>query len=411
MGARPMVDFEHGEKAAQRATLIVAALATAKGIIGFVTNSAALLADALHSTVDVLTALGTWIGLKIARRPADERFPYGYYRAESLVALIISAVIILGAAELFMDGIQRIQHPQTVTDAWLAAGMALIASITSYYLSRMEAEAADRANSQALKAVSVESMADTISALVVLVAIVSSAYLKIPWAEGVGALLVAAWVLKIGIETAWQAVLALMDVAPEETKKEVVEILEHVDEIGGFEDLKLRKSGPMVFGEVTITVPADVPVARADEIARRVREYVLSVPEIEDFRVYVRREEPKEKIVVVPVDKNGKISATFATSPRFAVYSVINGQIKKITEIDNRALKKKVRRGLTAAKQILEFKPYAVIVRNIGEISYNTLKEGLVTIYRAEDDDPAEEIEKFAENALEELHSPTVKKE
>ncbi len=405
-----MVDIEHGEEAARKATFLVAGLATLKGIVGWATNSAALLADALHSTVDVLTTLGTWIGLKIAKRPADERFPYGYYRAESLVALVVATIVIIGAIGLFLDGVHRIQNPEPVKDAWLAASIAIIASIASYYISKLEGEAADVANSQALKAVSIEAMADTLSSLVVFLAIVAGAYLGVPWAEGVGAVLVAAWVSKIGVETAWNAILALMDVAPRETLKEVAEILEHADEISGFKDLRLRKSGPMVFGEVTVTIPADVPVAKADEIARRIREYVLTIPEIEDFRVYVEQAEPEEKIVVVPV-KEGKVSPTFATAPQFAVYLVNAGKIELVETFDNPALEKKVRRGLAAAKAVLEKKPYAVIVKNIGEISFNTLKEGLVRIYKAEGDDVMENVKKLADGSLEELHAATVKKE
>ena len=405
-----MVDIEHGEQAAKNATLLVAGLAIIKGVVGWVTNSAALLADALHSTVDVLTTLGTWIGLKIAKRPADERFPYGYYRAESIVALFVAAVVIFGAAELFLDGVHRIQNPEQVKDAWLAASIAILASMTSYYISKMEGEAADVANSQALKAVSIEAMADTLSSLVVFLAIVAGAYLGVPWAEGVGALLVAAWVFKIGVETAWNAILALMDVAPEETRKEVEEILKQVDEISGFKDLRLRKSGPMVFGEVTVTVPADVPLAKADEIARRIREYVLTIPEIEDFRVYVEQEEPEEKIVIIPV-KDGKVSSTFATAPEFAVCKIGNKNAEHIETFENPALKKKVRRGLAAAKAVLEKKPYAVIVKNMGEISFNTLREGLVRIYKAESDDVNENIKKLAEGMLKELQAATVKKE
>gem|GEM_PF-4393427 len=140
------------------------------------------------------------------------------------------------------------------------------------------------------------------------------------------------------------------------------------------------------------------------------REYVLTIPEIEDFRVYVEQEEPKEKIVVVPV-MEGKVSSTFATAPEFAVYRIRNKNAEHIETFENPALKKKVRRGLAAAKAVLEKNPYAVIVKNIGEISYNTLKEGLVRIYRAEGDDVMENLKKLEEGDLEELHAATVKKE
>lgn len=410
LGARAMVDIEHGERTAQRATILVALLATLKGIVGFVTNSAAMLADALHSTVDVMTAAATWIGLKIARRPADQKFPYGYYRAESLVALLVAGIVLWGSVELFLDGVHRIQHPELVEMPWLAAGMALIASVTSYYISKMEKEAAEVSNSQALKAVSVESLADTLSSLVVFLAIVAGSYLHVPWAEGVGALLVAAWVFKIGAEMLWNAVLSLMDVAPEDVEKEVEEILRHVDEITGYKNLRLRRSGPVVFGEVIVFIPADVPVAKADEIARRVQEYILTVPEIEDFRVYVEREEPRKKKVIIPVTEDGKVAGTFATAPKFAVFVADSG-IRKEKEIENIARKRKVRRGLAAAKLVLEEKPYAVIVKNIGEISYHTLKDALVTIHRTTAEEPEEAVKEFLEGKTEELHAPTVKKE
>jgi len=405
-----MVDLEHGEKVAQKVTFIVAGLALAKGVVGLITNSAALLADALHSITDVLTALGAWIGLKIARRPASERFPYGYYRAESVVALIISIVILWSAVELFFDGIARMQDPQPVEKPWLAAGTALIAAGISYYISKMEEGAAEISNSGALKAVSIESLADSMSSLVVFLAILGGTYLNVPWAEGASTIIIAAWVLRIGLKSAWDATLALMDVAPVETKKKVEKMLGGADGILGYRDLRLRKAGPMVFGEVVVTVPVDVSVAEADEIAGRVKEQVLKIPEIVDFRVYVEQEEPEEKIVMVPVDGD-KISETFAAAPEFAVYVAKNGKIEKIGTVKNTAINKKLRRGLATAKIVIQNKPYAVIVRSIGEISYNALKKGLVKIYVAEGSDPEDEIKKMVRGELRELHEATVKKE
>ena len=405
-----MVDLEHGEKVAKRVALAVAGLAAVKGVVGAITNSAALLADALHSITDVLTAAGAWIGLKIARRPANERFPYGYYRAESIVAFVISAAILWSAVELFLEGVERIQNPQPVEKPWLAAGTALLAAVFSYYISRVESRAAEASNSGALKAVSAESLADCLSSLVVFLAVLAGAYFNVPWTEGASTVVIAAWVLKIGLESAWNAVLSLMDVAPAETRKKVESILEGLDETVSYRELRLRKAGPMVFGEVTVTVPFDIPVAKANDIARQIREKVLEIPEIVDFRVYVEQEEPEEKTVVVPVD-SGTVSKSFARAPEFAVYTVRNGTVEKIKTVRNTAAEREVRRGLLAAKNVLREKPYAVIVRNIGEISYNTLKNELVRIYLADGDDPCEEVRKFAEKRLPELHRPTVERE
>ena len=296
-----MEGLEHGEHTAKRATLIVAGLAVLKAVVGVVSGSAALLADALHSTVDVLTAFGAWIGLKIARRPANEQFPYGFYRAESLVALLISAIIIVGAVELFLDGVARIKHPEGIEIAWLAAAVALISSAVSYYLSKMEGEAAEESGSHALRAISVEAMADTLSALVVFAAIVGDAYLHVGWAEGVATVLVAAWVLKIGLETAWGAIRALMDFAPQDVVKAAKRVLDEAKRDGkiiGYRDLRVRQAGPAIFGEVTVIMGVDVDIERANTVARELSQALVNETGAVEFRVYVEHEEPEEKRIV-----------------------------------------------------------------------------------------------------------------
>ncbi len=410
-----MPELEHGEHTAKKATLIVAGLAALKAVVGIISGSAALLADALHSTVDVLTAFGAWIGLKIARRPANEQFPYGFYRAESIVALFISIVIIIGAVELFLDGIARIQHPETISVAWLAAGVALIASIVSYYLSKIEGEAAEASNSHALKAISIEAMADTLSALVVFAAIVGDAYLHLGWAEGVATVLVAAWVLKIGVETAWGAIRALLDFAPRDAVRAARKVLDAAREQGrilDYKDLRIRQAGPALFGEVTVILGADIDIERANAIARELSERLMEETGAVEFRVYVEHKEPEEKRIIVPVTESGSISPSFASAPRFKEFVVKNGEIIAETEFENENLGKKVRRGLAVAKSVLQRKPFAVVVQNIGEISFHTLRDANVRIYRAEQElTPKDAAIRAAENELQELHQPTVKKE
>ena len=115
---------------------------------------------------------------------------------------------------------------------------------------------------------------------------------------------------------------------------------------------------------------------------------------------------------MVPLTEGGKISPSFASAPRFAEYVVKNGQILSKSAFPNEFLTKKIRRGLAVAKQILERKPYAVVVKNIGEISFHTLRDANVIIYRVENVESPEEAAKLAaEKHLQELHQPTVKRE
>ena len=64
-------------------------LAVGKLIFGFLTSSIALLADGIHSGLDILSSFVTFLGLKISKRPVDEKHPYGYWKAESLAGFLV----------------------------------------------------------------------------------------------------------------------------------------------------------------------------------------------------------------------------------------------------------------------------------------------------------------------------------
>ncbi|MFP4545658.1 MAG: cation transporter, partial [Methanomassiliicoccales archaeon] len=76
-----------GENAAGVATLTKLFLTVVKGLVGFLTGSVALLADALNSGVDVIVSSVSWVSLRLVQRSPDEEFQYGYYKVENLAAL------------------------------------------------------------------------------------------------------------------------------------------------------------------------------------------------------------------------------------------------------------------------------------------------------------------------------------
>jgi len=83
--------FRNGERAAKLSTIILLAFSVLKGIVAIVSGSVALLADSIHSFADVFSSVAVWAGLKLVQ--PSERFPYGYYKAETLALLIVAITI------------------------------------------------------------------------------------------------------------------------------------------------------------------------------------------------------------------------------------------------------------------------------------------------------------------------------
>ena len=89
-------------------------LALAKGTLGIIGNSYALIADAIESTTDIFSSLLVLFGLKYANRPADENHPYGHGRAEPLITFLVVAFLITSACIIGYESIQNIQRPHSL---------------------------------------------------------------------------------------------------------------------------------------------------------------------------------------------------------------------------------------------------------------------------------------------------------
>ncbi|MHA1742740.1 MAG: cation diffusion facilitator family transporter, partial [Candidatus Heimdallarchaeota archaeon] len=238
MGVEEKVDrLKEGEKTAGIVTGITFLLALVKGLIGFLSGSVILMTDALHSAADSTTGFASWLGLKISQRKPNEKFPYGYYKAENLATLFISAFILYTAVELLLEGYTRLFTVSKLILPALALGTALISSAVSFFMAKYLKRTGEKINSQSLIATSQERMTDVLSSAIVFVAILLTFY-KIPYVEGVLTIFISLLVLKIGLFTAKDSIFALMDISPsKEIEKIVEETISSIAGVEGFNNL------------------------------------------------------------------------------------------------------------------------------------------------------------------------------
>jgi len=406
-------DLNAGVRVAAVATVLTLALAGVKGAVGYLHGSPALLADAVHSAADTVAIFASWIGLKLATRPPSSRFPFGFYRAETLASLIVSGIIIVAGVQLLVDTIQGMMNGAAPQYRSLAVlGVALGSAAVSCGIFLWEARVGRRIHSQSLLANADESRSDILSSMAVFAG-ATATYFAVPYLERVVALGLAALILWLGLKHGRAALYALLDASLDpDLEREAAAIATATPGVMRVEQVRLRRSGPVRFGVAHIHLRKSIDVSRGHEVAhevvRRVKE---AIPEIEMLTVHLEPFRPVTQVVAVPAEGNAAeagISDHFGRARFFAVAGVSGGNTTIDDFAENTVRDKAARAGLAAVKEILqEHGVDVVITREIGEIAFHTLRDSYIEVYSAPSGTVRDALDRFARGELTVLAKPT----
>ncbi len=401
-----------GERAAAITVGATLFLAVVKGAVGYVVGSSALITSAFESLSDVISSVSSWFGLRIAQRKPDEKFPYGYYKAENIAALFISLLILYAAVNFMVEGYSRLMNPVAISNYGIGVAAALVSIAVSIFLYRFLSKVARDIGAQSIEANAKDKKVDIFSSSLVLVAIVSP-LIGMQWLEGVVTILISFLVLKLGLETTRDSVLALMDVSPsKEIEGKVETALRSVSEAKRFKHLKLRKSGPFVFGEVEVEITGSIDVKRAHSVTEAIQNAVKGkVTEMEHFTVHVEPYKPRRRVVAIPVREfDGLDSRTAERVGRahgFLLVTLMGSEVGKVRSIVNSHKENKSQAGLRAANLVAREGVDVLIVHSIGEISFHTLRDSFVEVYKSKGRTAREEIMLFIAGKLNIITKPT----
>lgn len=410
--------LKKGERAALTTTILTVVLAAAKWIAGVLSGNLILITDALHSAADVFPIFASWFGLKLSRRDPDKEFPYGYYKAESIATLFVSLFIMYAAFEFIREGYSKLFEVSQVSHTYVAVSVALSSVIISFLISRYQKKMGEVTNSQSLIVNSKESMMDVLSSVVVLLGVILS-YYQIQYVEGLTTIAIALLIMKVGVESIRDSIYALMDKSPsEEIEKEVIRVIGSISGVEGFKDLKLRKSGPFIFGESTVMVRKFVDVDRAHEVADNLENKLKEeIDRLDDFTTHIEPYKTSRSRIAIPIDEkkglDSNISDHFGRAPYYAVVSVDKERdsVESFEVIENEYKDREVRAGLNASHLLIDEKIDYLFTREIGEISFHTMRDHLVDIYHVKGEKVKKALDKFFEDEIELLRSPTREKD
>ena len=113
-------------------------LAVGKIIAGFLANSASVLAEGIHSSMDVISSAISLIGIKISKKPVDEKHPYGHYKFEVLSGLIITGILFLAGLWMIYEAYRGFINPEFVSLSYLAVIVMISSVILNEIMARLK---------------------------------------------------------------------------------------------------------------------------------------------------------------------------------------------------------------------------------------------------------------------------------
>lgn len=382
-------NLKNGETAAKYSSLINFLLAIVKGIVGVFSGSIALIADSIHSFTDILASLAVYVGLRLSRRKPDEKFPYGYYKIETLTSLIISALIIITGFEIALESFDAYINPQTIDIPLISLSVAALSAVVSLLLARYKGKVGRQISSQALINDGKHSFIDIFSSLIVFMGILS-AYLGYLQIQGISGILVAVLIVYMGVKLAKNDILVLLDASLDPEKiDEIKAIAEDVDGVEGVHDVKVRRSGPFVFAELHLETKKELPVMKASQITDEIRKLVKERIKNLDTITFQIEPSKREKLrIAVPVENdNGlqsKISEHFAKAPYIFIADVSKKEIIDNKIIENPGYKLEKKRGIETAELLGKEEVDILIGNEVGEGPVHVLSDELIDITNPE---------------------------
>ncbi|NJE07436.1 cation transporter [Thermococcus sp. M39] len=212
----------------------------AEVIGGILSGSLALLSDALHNFSDAMSLLLSYIAIRIGEREKNEKYTFGYKRAEILTAFVNSTVLVGVSLFLFTEAYKRFKHPNPIDTGLMliVAIIGLIANLISVLLLHGHSHESINVRSAYLHLLS-----DTLSSVAVIIGGFAIRYWGILWIDPAITILISAYILKEGFEVLKHSVEILMEASPEVNIEDVKKELENIDGVKNVHHIHLWRIG------------------------------------------------------------------------------------------------------------------------------------------------------------------------
>ena len=272
-----------------------------KVIVGFISNSQAMIADAFNSASDILSSFMTYIGNRVASKEADEDHNLGHGKAEYIYSMLISIVMFLLGGKILIDSIGSIINPSKYHfTIWLVI-VCIVTILVKMFLYLYTRVIGKKYNNLLVEANSKDHRNDVVITSVNLIAAICSLY-GIYIIDGVVGLLISLWIIYTAVKIYIESYDVLMDkTISNETKDKVLSIIEEHEEVLKIQHFNATPVGYRYMVNFTIFVDGNLSTFEShaiadhleEEIGERVPEVYLTVIHVNPMKVENKRKDTK----------------------------------------------------------------------------------------------------------------------
>jgi cation diffusion facilitator family transporter len=300
----------HKERVALGSIAASAGLTLAKGVVGILTGSLAILSEAAHSLIDLGATVMTYFAVRISGKPADEEHHYGHGKIESVSALAETALLfLLSGVVIWEAGKRLLATEQHAVEATLAAfGVIAMSVAVDFFRARLLYRVASETASEALEADALHFGSDMWSSIAVLIGL-GGLKLGFQWADSAAALVVALLVCYAGWRLARRTIDTLTDTAPAGSAETVRRLAGRVAGVVAVNGVRVRPVGDRLFVETIVAVSRTLPLDRVAALKSQVADTIrVEMPRAEVSVDAVSRaldDETVQERVMVTARNNG----------------------------------------------------------------------------------------------------------
>lgn len=243
-----------------------------KAFVGLVSNSIAVILDAVNNLSDALSSVVTIIGAKLGSKQPDKKHPLGYGRIEYLSSMIVAALVLYAGITSLVESVKKIFHPEAADYSTVSLIIIAVAVVVKLILGMYVKKQGEKVNSGALSASGSDALFDAVLSASVL----ASAIIFLIWGVSLEAyvgVVIALFIIKAGIEMMIETLNDIIGKREDaEAVRELKEIVCNEEAVLGAYDVTLFNYGPdKNYGSLHIELPDNLSVDDVDRITRRIQ--------------------------------------------------------------------------------------------------------------------------------------------
>ncbi|WP_370297613.1 cation diffusion facilitator family transporter [Ammoniphilus sp. YIM 78166] len=272
-------------------------LSLVKLIIGYSTNSEALIADGLNNSTDIILSIAILIGIKISKRPADANHMYGHSKAESIASLLASFIMVSVGLNIMWNSFQHIFNSTgTAAPDTIAAWIAVFCAGVMYAVYSFNRKLAMDTNSQAIHAAAKDNLSDVWVSIGAAIGILGAQF-NMSWLDPLAALVVGFMICR----TAWtifrESSHVLTDGFDEAELPQYIETIMLINGVRAVDDVKARSNGSEIFVDVVIHVDPNMDIVKCHDICNNIEKIMLERHHVSNVHIHIEPDTDKKLVL------------------------------------------------------------------------------------------------------------------